>query len=134
MSFYRVFAWKNPELSMISLLNLRSVRAQVLQRNEFECADVRRCEHHRRCTSSFERFLPSTHAQTPAITTFETGKIKLRNRCAEIVAGHSTEAKELVGHHRANRVQPMIAGTRAAVTIAIEAGTRFETAAFEFAT
>jgi hypothetical protein len=94
---------------------------------------MRCCEHYWRCTSSFERFLPSTHAQTPTITALETGKIGLRDRCAEIVAGCGTETKELAGHHRAYRVQPVIGGTGAAVAIPIEAGAWFETAAFEFA-
>jgi hypothetical protein len=115
------------------MLDLRSVFAQLLQPNVFEWADVGRCEHNRRCTSSLERFPPSTHAQTPPIPFFETGKTPLGNRRAEIVACRGTEAKELVGHHCAYSVQPKVAGTRAAVAIAIEAGARLEAAAFEFA-
>jgi hypothetical protein len=41
--------------------------------------------------------------------------------------------KELLGHHRAHGVQPVIARTCAAKAIAIEAGTRLATTAFEFA-
>ena len=93
-----------------------------------------RCtEYHARRASSFKRFLPSSHAQTPAIAAFDTGKVELRNGRAEIVAGRGTEAKELLGHHRAHSVQPVISRTGAAVAIAIEAGARLATAAFKFA-
>jgi hypothetical protein len=63
----------------------------------------------------------------------ETRKVELRNGRAEIVTGQGTEAKELLGHHRTYGVQPVIARTGAAVAIAIEAGARLATAAFEFA-
>ena len=113
-------------------LDLRRVRAQVFQRNEFERADMGRCEYQFRRASSFERFLPSSNAQTPAITDFETGKVGLRNGRAEIVTGRGTEAKELLAHHCTHSVQPVIARTGAAVAIAIEAGAWLATAAFEF--
>src|ERR1700730_44321 len=92
---------------------------------------MRRREHHRRRASSFKRFLPSSHAQTPAITPLETGEVQLRNARAEIVPGRGTEAKELLGHHRAHGVQPVIAGTGTAVAVAIKTGSRLATAAFE---
>jgi len=114
-------------------LDLRRVRAQVFQRNEFERADMRRREYHARRASGFKRFLPSSHAQTPAIAAFETGKVEFWNWRAEIVAGRGAEMKELLGHHRAHGVQPVIARTGAAVAISIEAGARLATAAFEFA-
>ena len=94
---------------------------------------MRRPEDHAWRASSFRRFLPSSHAQTPAIAAFETGKVELRNGRAEIVAGCGTEAKKLLGHHRAHGVQPVVARTGAAVAIPIEAGARLATAAFEFA-
>jgi hypothetical protein len=109
------------------------VRAQVFQRNEFKRAYMRRREYYGGCASGFKRFLPSSHAQTPAIAAFEAGKVELRNGCAEVVADCGTEAKELLGHHCAHGVQPVITGTSAAVAIAIEAGARRTTAAFEFA-
>ncbi len=68
-----------------------------------------------------------------AISALETGIVELRNGRAEIVAGRGAEAKELLGHHRAQDVQPVIAETGAAIAIAIEAGARLATAAFEFA-
>jgi hypothetical protein len=94
---------------------------------------MRRREYHARRASSIKRFLPSSDAQTPAITAFETGKVELGNRRSEIVAGHRTEMKELLGHHRAHGVQPVITRTGAAVAVAIEAGARLATAAFESA-
>jgi hypothetical protein len=117
----------------ISELDFRCVRAQVFQRNEFESADMSRREYDVRRASSFKRFLPSSHAQAPAITAFETGKAELWNWRAEIVAGFGAELKEILGHHRAHGVQPVIARTGAAVAIAIEAGPRLATAAFELA-
>jgi hypothetical protein len=113
---------------------LRRVRAQIFQRYEFKRAHMSRREYDGRCASGFKSFLPSSDAQTPTITAFKTGKVKLRNRGAEIVTDRCAEAKELLGHHRANSVQPMIAGTGAAVAIAVEAGARLATTAFEFAT
>lgn len=111
----------------------RRVRAEVLQGDEFERADMRRRKYHARRASSFKCFLPSSHAYTPAIAAFEAGKVELRNWRAEIVAGDGTKMKELLGHHRAHGVQPVIARTCAAIAIAIEAGARLATTAFEFA-
>ncbi len=111
----------------------RRVRAQVFEQNEFERADMRSREHHGRRASNFKRLLPSSNAQTPPITAFETWKVKLRNGRTEIVADLRTEAKKLLGHHCAHGVQPVIARTGAAVAIAIEAGARLATTAFEFA-
>ena len=94
---------------------------------------MRRREYDVRRASGFGRFLPSSHAQAQAITAFETRKVELRNWRAEIVAGLGTEMKEFLGHHRAHGVQPVIARAGAAVAVAIEAGARLATAAFEFA-
>ena len=93
-----------------------------------------RRQHNRRCASCFKGFLPASHAQTPAVTAFKTGKGELRNGRAEIVPDRSAEPKELLGHNCANRVQSMIAWTSATIAIAIEAGARLATAAFKFAT
>jgi hypothetical protein len=112
---------------------LRRVRAQVFEQNEFERADMGSRKHHSRRASNLKRLLPSSNAQTPPITALETWKVKLRNGRTEIVASPRTEAKELLGHHCTHRVQPVIARTGAAVAIAIEAGARLVTTAFEFA-
>jgi hypothetical protein len=117
----------------ISELDLRCVRPQVFQRNKFKSTDMRRREYDVRRASGFKRFPPSSHAQAPAITAFETRKVELRNWSAEVVAGLDTEMKEFLGHHRAHGVQPVIARAGAAVAVAIEAGARLATAAFKFA-
>ena len=109
------------------------MRAQVFEQNEFERADMGSREHYGRRASNFKRLLPSSNAQTPPITAFETWKVKLRNGRTEVVASPRTEAQEFLGHHCAHGVQPMIARAGAAVAIAIEAGARLATTAFEFA-
>jgi hypothetical protein len=114
--------------------DLRRVRAQVFERNKFKRADVRSSEHYRRGASGFKRLLPPGYAQTPSITAYETRKAKLRNGRDEIVANRRTEAKELLGHHRAHGMQTVIARTGAAVTIPIEASARLPTATFELTT
>jgi hypothetical protein len=110
------------------------VRAQVFQRNKFKRADVCSSKHYRRGASGFKRLLPPGYAQTPSITIYETRKAKLRNGCDEIVANRCTEAKELLGHHRAHGMQTVIVRTGAAVAIPIEASARLPTAAFESTT
>jgi hypothetical protein len=107
------------------------VRAQFFQRNEFQRAYVRRRQHDSRRASSFKRFLPSSHTQTPSIAAFETREVEFGNGRAQIVADHRTETKELLAHHRAHGVQAVIPRARAAVAIAIKTRARLSTAGFE---
>ena len=126
--------WRSkPTETGLRLSDFGGVCAQVLKRDEFKRAYVRRREDDGRCASSFKCLPPSGHAQTPAITAFEPGKVEFSNGRAKIVTGCGTGAKELLGHHCTYCVQAVITRSGSAVAIAIEAGARIETAAFEFA-
>ena len=113
---------------------LCSVRPQIFQGDKFERAEVRRCEHDGRRAAGFKRLLPARHAQAPTIAREKPGKIEFGDWRAQIVALLGGEFEELIGHDRANCVQPAISRTGAAVAIAIEARRRIAAAAFEFAT
>ena len=84
-----------------------------------------------RSESGFEGFLPAGCAQAPLIARFESRKSVFRARRAQVVAGLFGEFEECFGHPHADDVDAVIAGARAAATVAIPPGARVERAGLQ---
>src|SRR6266700_2165902 len=65
---------------------------------------------------------PVRRRHAPAVPWHEPGEPERRHRRAEVVADATLMFKELAGHHRANRVAPLVLRPRAAAPISIEPG------------
>jgi hypothetical protein len=82
--------------------------------------------------TGLQRFLPASHAKTPAVPFFQSWKIALR--CNQIVATGIREFEEFIGHLGAHGVEPQISRTGAAVTISIKTCERITAAAAQLST
>jgi hypothetical protein len=77
-----------------------------------------------RCLTCCQGFLPSKHAQAPAIAILKSRKIIFGNGSRQVIASHLGEAKKFLGHDSAYQVQPDIVSSCIAATIPIETGAR----------
>ena len=103
------------------------MRQQFFEVRELEGGRMRRLEVHWRRDASLQRLQPPRHAKAPAVALLQAGKVGMR--CNEVVAAGAGESEELLRHPCANRVQPPVAWTSAAIAIPIEACERVATAA-----
>ena len=88
---------------------------------------MRRLEVYWRRDTSLQSLQPPRHAKAPAVALLQAGKVGMR--CDEVIAARTGESEELLRHSCANRVQPGVAWTSAAIAIAVEACERIATAA-----
>ena len=100
---------------------------QFFEVHELESGRMRRLEVHWRRDASLQRLQPPRHAKAPAVALLQAGKVGMR--CDEVIAARAGEIEELLRHSCANRVQPRVAWTSAAIAIAVEACERIATAA-----
>lgn len=105
------------------------MRLQFFEVHELEGGRMRRLEVHWRRDASLQRLQPPRHAKAPAVALLQAGKVG--TRCDEVVATRAGESEELLRHPRANRVQPRVAWTSAAIAIPVEACERIATAAVQ---
>jgi hypothetical protein len=103
------------------------MRLQFFQVHELEGGRMRRLQVHWRRDAGLQRLLPTSHAKAPAIALLQAGKVRMRYD--EVIAARAGEIEELLRHPGANRVQPRVAWTGAAVAIAVEARERIGAAA-----
>ena len=109
------------------------MRLEIRERHELEGGGVRRLEHDRRRGPGLERFLPAGGDDTPAIAWLQAREHPLRLRRDEVVPARHGEREELLGHHRADRVEPEIDALGSAVAIPEVSGHRIEGARLELA-
>jgi len=103
------------------------MRLQFFEVNELEGGRMRRLQVHWRRDASLQRLLPARHAKAPAVALLQAGKVGMR--CDEVIAARTGESEEHLRHACANRVQPRVTWTSAAIAIAVEACTRIAAAA-----
>src|ERR1700730_2460152 len=106
------------------------MRPQFFEVHELEGGRMRRPQVHWRRDAGLQRLLPTCHAKAPAVALLQAGKVGMR--CDEVIAARAGESEELLRHSCANRVQPRVAWTSAAIAIAVEACERIATAATQF--
>ena len=92
---------------------------------------MRRLQIDRRGATTTESFRPTRHTNAPAIAWFQPWKAPLRMRGDEIVTIEHGKIEELFSNCDANRVQPAILGSGAAVAVAEKPGERIEAAALQ---
>ena len=109
------------------------MRLEVGERDELERSGVRGLEHDRRRHPGLERLAPARGDDTPPVARLEAAEEVLRSRRREIVSDRLGEREELVGHHRADRVEAGVATLRAAVAVPEEAGHGIERARLQVA-
>jgi hypothetical protein len=93
---------------------------------------MRRVKIHRWGNPGLQRFMPTSHAKTPAVSLLQSGKAGLRGY--QIVAACIREFEELIRHLSTNRVEAEIAWAGAAVTISVKTGKRITAAAAQLST
>lgn len=59
-------------------------------------------QYHFRCNSSIQGFFPSIHAQAPAISRLQSGKLIVRNWSCQVIPSLLCVTQELLRHHCAN--------------------------------
>ena len=91
---------------------------QLFQSDKLQSRRVGRVKIHGRGDPGLQRFMPTGHTKTPAVSLLQSGKTGLRRY--QIVAACIRKFEELVRHLRADRMQPGIAWTGAAVTVSIK--------------
>jgi hypothetical protein len=85
-----------------------------------------------RSYTCLQGFVPASHAKTPAVAFFQPWKIALRRY--QVVTAGIGKFEKFIRHLGADRVEPEIARTGAAVTISIETGNRITAAAAQLST
>ena len=100
---------------------------QVFQVHELEGGRMRRLQVHWRRDAGLQRLLPARHAKAPAVAFLQAGKVGMR--CDKVIPARAGESEELLRHPCANRVQPRVAWTSAAIAITVEACGRVAAAA-----
>jgi hypothetical protein len=85
-----------------------------------------------RSYTCLQGFVPARHAKTPAVAFFQPWKIALRRY--QVVTAGIGKFEKFIRHLGADRVEPEIARTGAAVTISIETGNRITAAAAQLST
>ena len=71
--------------------------------------------------------LPTGHAETPLVTFYQTGKIKMRSRRGKVITSRPGKLQKLTRNLDANCVQTMIMGAGSAHTIAVKSSHRVRT-------
>jgi hypothetical protein len=104
-----------------------SVSLQFFQSHKLEGRGVGCRQINGRRNSGLHRFVPSRHAEAPAISCFETRKIV--SRSYQVIPARIREFEEFVRHLGADRMQPDITRTGPTVAVAVKTGERTTTAA-----
>ena len=112
---------------------VQRVRDEIVHIDKFERGNVRPRQKDGRGNACISGFDPALHAQAPAVAGLEPGKAIFRHRGAQVIAHGPGESQKLLGHFRAEDVQPQIARTRAATAISKKTRHRFGTTIGEFA-
>ena len=86
----------------------------------------------RRSYTGLQRFVPASHAKTPAVAFFQSWKIAVWRY--QVITSGIGKFEKFIGHLGADRVKPEIARTGAAITISIETGNRVTATAAQLST
>ncbi len=94
---------------------------------------MRRLEHDRGGHARFERLLPASRNDAPAIARLQPGEHPLRLGRDEVVPTRHRELQELLGHDGAHDVEADVRALGVAVPVAVEARHRIEATGLELA-
>jgi len=109
----------------------QGMRLEILQGDELQRRDVAGGKQHRRSHPRLQRIGPTGHAKAPAVPRLQSGEIILRHRRRKIVALPPAIGQELGGHLHADRMEAVIAGTGAAITVSVKPRHRLQAAGLE---
>lgn len=83
---------------------------------------MRRLKIDRRCDATFQSVAPSSHAQAPSVSGFQTRESPLRMRSDKVIAIEHGEIEEIPRGLHANRVQPGVLRPGATESVPVKAG------------
>ncbi len=85
-----------------------------------------RLENHQGREARFERLLPAGRHDAPAIARLQAREHPLRLRGAEVVAVCAAEVEKLIGHHRTDNVDAVVARTSSTSAVSVPTGQGLE--------
>ncbi len=111
-----------------------SAGLELIQRDKFQARGVGGVQQNLWGFSFIVGFLPARGAEAPAVSGFESGEFVLRSWRAKVVSLREGKLKKLSSHDRADGVNPEVATTGVAKSVAVKSREGFIAAGFEFTT